>query len=99
MAERKGSAFRRRLRSAERFSERAIRRGSSCEKTPRSRSSALLVSVTRFDQRFRVFTKKRESLCPVGHALPRERRRDAVAVAREPRREHPALVESRARKS
>lgn len=46
--------FRRRLRSAERLSERAMLRGSSLENTPRSRSSALLVSVTRRDQRFRL---------------------------------------------
>src|SRR5262245_29982751 len=51
MAERKGSLFRRLLRSAERFSERAMLRGSSREKTPGSRSRALLVWVTRRDQR------------------------------------------------
>jgi hypothetical protein len=51
MAERNGSALRRRLRSAERLSERAIARGSFKEKTPLSRSRALLVSVTCCDQR------------------------------------------------
>ena len=51
MAERNGSALRRRLRSAERLSERAIARGSFKEKTPLSRSSASLVSVTCCDQR------------------------------------------------
>ena len=51
MADWKGSLFRRRLRSAERFKERAMLRGSSRENTPGSRSSALLVWVTRRDQR------------------------------------------------
>jgi hypothetical protein len=51
MAERNGSALRRRLRSAERLSERAIAPGSFKEKTPLSRSRALLVSVTCCDQR------------------------------------------------
>jgi hypothetical protein len=44
--------LRRRLRSAERFSDRAISLGSDCVKTPGSRSSASLVSVTRCDHRF-----------------------------------------------
>jgi hypothetical protein len=43
MAERNGLLLRRRLRSAERFSERAMLRGSSLEKTLSSRSRALLV--------------------------------------------------------
>ena len=51
MAERNGSALRRRLRSAERLSERAIARGSFKEKTPLSRSRASLVSVACCDQR------------------------------------------------
>src|SRR6266571_6742152 len=53
MAERNASLLRRRLRSAERFSDRAMLRGSSREKTPRSRSRALLFAVTRWDQRLR----------------------------------------------
>src|SRR3954454_19117735 len=52
MAERNGSIFRRRLRSAERLRERAISLGSSSVKTPSFRSRALLVSVTCWDQRF-----------------------------------------------
>jgi hypothetical protein len=55
MAERNGSALRRRLRSAERLSERAIARGSFKENTPLSRSRASLVSVTRCDQRLVFF--------------------------------------------
>src|SRR5437764_12333739 len=51
MAERYGSLLRRLLRSAERLSERAMRLGSRCAKTPRLRSRALLRSVTRCDQR------------------------------------------------
>ena len=51
MAERNGSALRRRLRSAERLSERAIAPGSFKEKTPLSRSRASLVSVACCDQR------------------------------------------------
>jgi hypothetical protein len=43
--------LRRRLCSAERFSERAMLRGSRREKTPWSNVSASLVSVTRCDQR------------------------------------------------
>jgi hypothetical protein len=44
--------LRRPLRSADRFKDRAMLRGSSFEKTPGSKSSALLVSVTFWDQRF-----------------------------------------------
>lgn len=51
MADRNGSALRRLLRSAERLSERATARGSAFMKTPCSRSSALLVLVTRLDHR------------------------------------------------
>ena len=54
MADRNGSLFRRRLRSAERFNESAMLRGLSRENTPGSKSSALLVSVTRRDQRLTV---------------------------------------------
>src|SRR5205814_10526327 len=46
IAERNGLLLRRRLFSAERFRERAMLRGSVREKTPGSRSSALLFSVT-----------------------------------------------------
>src|SRR5260370_39116128 len=52
MADRNGSVLRRRLRSAERFSERAIRFGSSKVKTRGSKASALLSFVTFCDQRF-----------------------------------------------
>src|SRR6266542_6695009 len=52
IAERYGLLLRRLLCSAERFSERAMRRGSSWANTPFSRSSALLVSITCRDQRF-----------------------------------------------
>src|SRR5258708_39769007 len=55
MAERNEPLLRRRLRSAERFNERAMARGLANENTPLSRSSASLVSVTRCDQR-RAFT-------------------------------------------
>ena len=51
MAERNGSVFRRRLRSAERLSERAMLRGSPRVNTPLSKSRALLVWVTCPDQR------------------------------------------------
>lgn len=53
MAERNGSAFRRVLFSAERLSERAIAFGSLFVKTPRSKSSASLRSITLCDH-FRV---------------------------------------------
>jgi hypothetical protein len=53
IAERNGSLFRRRLRSAERLSERAIATGSFLANTLCSRSSASLVRVTRCDHRFR----------------------------------------------
>ncbi len=46
IADWKGPAFRRVLASADRFSERAIRRGSSDVNTPGSRSSASLRSAT-----------------------------------------------------
>jgi hypothetical protein len=51
IAERNGALFLRRLRSAERFSERATARALRCLNTPRSRSSASLVRMTRADQR------------------------------------------------
>src|SRR6185437_118730 len=51
MAERYGSLFRRRLCSAERLSERAMRLGSFQVNTLRSRSNALLCVVTAADQR------------------------------------------------
>src|SRR3990172_3680266 len=51
MAERKGSAFRRVLTSAERLSEAAIFFGSFSVNTPCSRSSASERSVTSCDQR------------------------------------------------
>src|SRR5215475_1772008 len=54
MADRKGSAFRRLLCSAERFSDCAISRASSRAKTPCSRSSASLLRVTSADQYLRL---------------------------------------------
>jgi hypothetical protein len=52
MAERNGVDLRRELLSDDFFSERASARGLLSLKTPDSRSSALLVFVTREDQRF-----------------------------------------------
>src|SRR6266568_6533849 len=49
MAERNGSALRRRLRSAERLSDAAMARGLRSLNTPSSRSRASLVSFTRRD--------------------------------------------------
>jgi hypothetical protein len=51
IADRNGSDFRRRLRSADRLRESAMVRALDCLKTPPSRSMALLVWVTRLDQR------------------------------------------------
>ena len=45
-----GSFLRRLLRSAERFSERAMSEGARLVKTPDSRSNALLIRVTRWVQ-------------------------------------------------
>jgi hypothetical protein len=50
IAERNGSDLRRRLLSAERLSDKATAFGFGFLKTPDSRSSALLVAVTRPDQ-------------------------------------------------
>lgn len=55
IADAKGPDFLRLLRSAERFSDFAISCGLSFLKTPSSRSRALLVSITLFDQRFPAF--------------------------------------------
>jgi hypothetical protein len=55
MAERNESVFRLLLRSAERLSDRAILRGLVRVNTPRSKSRALLVLVTRWDQRRTLF--------------------------------------------
>jgi len=51
MAERNGSALRRRLASADLFREAAMARGELCVNTPGSRSSALLLFITWADQR------------------------------------------------
>ena len=59
MAERNEPLLRRRLRSAERFNERAMARGLANENTPLSKSSASLVSVTRCDQRLAFTTNFR----------------------------------------
>jgi hypothetical protein len=52
IAERNGALLRRRLRSADRLRDCATARGLRLVKTPRSRSSASLVCMTRADQRF-----------------------------------------------
>ena len=52
MADRNGSALRRRLWSADLFNDAAMARGERRVKTPVSRSSASLVLMTRADQRF-----------------------------------------------
>src|SRR5215831_11426402 len=63
-AERKGLLFRRLLLSADRFSDAAIRLGSRNVKTPLSRVSASLCSVTCCDQRRPVPAARRdEPLC------------------------------------
>lgn len=70
MADRKGSALRRRLASAERFSEAAIARGERCVKTPDLRSSALLSRVTLADQRRLVVVARRCVLVVRRRGLP-----------------------------
>src|SRR5262245_1394932 len=63
-AERKGLLFRRLLLSADRFNDAAIRLGSRNVKTPLSRVSASLCSVTCCDQRRPVPAARRdEPLC------------------------------------
>jgi len=64
MAERNGADLRRRLDSAERFSDRAIARGLFLVKTPGSRSSASLVCMTRRDQREPFFAGLRLPFAP-----------------------------------
>src|SRR6266446_4753627 len=59
-AERKGLLFRRRLLSADRFNDAAIRLGSRNVKTPLSRVSASLCSVTCCDQRRPVPAARRD---------------------------------------
>src|SRR5207248_3890777 len=54
IAERNGALLRRRLCSAERLSERAMARALDFLKTPRSRSRALLVRMTRADHCFAI---------------------------------------------
>src|SRR5438552_13299465 len=65
IAERNGALLRRLLRSAERLSERAIARALRFLNTPRSRSSALLVRMTRADQRLGccAISAAQQSLC------------------------------------
>jgi hypothetical protein len=60
-----GLDLRRRLRSAERLSERAMRAGSRCLKIRSSRSSASLVCITCFDQRRP--PRRGGLLCLTGH--------------------------------
>src|SRR6185437_16062462 len=85
MAERNGSALRRRLDSAERLSESAIARGVRLVNTPGSRSSASLVCITRLDHRFAPLAGMRLDLA--AWLLPdRGRRRDVVvAISMQPR--------------
>src|SRR5437763_10914750 len=74
MAERNGALLRRSLRSAERLSERATARGLRLVNTPRSRSSASLVRMTRADQRLPRFARvaiwkaREQSACLNGSA-------------------------------
>jgi hypothetical protein len=65
IAERNGALLRLRLRSAERLSESATARGLRWVKTPRSRSSALLLRMTRADQRLwvRGMTSSVQTIC------------------------------------
>src|ERR1051325_3372092 len=72
IAERNGLLLRRRLRSTERFREPAMLRGSVREKTPGSRSSALLFSVTCRDHCLTL----RFAICPTWP------RRDLLLAAR-----------------
>src|SRR5215510_10659729 len=62
-AERKGLPLRRLIFSADRFKDAAIRLGSRDVKTPFSRVSASLCSVTWRDQR-RPVRRRRAALCP-----------------------------------
>src|SRR5438105_13793169 len=76
MAERNGALLRRWLRSAERLSDLATARGEPLVKTPRSRSSALLVRMTCADQRLPRFAIRGAEQClclnggPVALLLP-----------------------------
>src|SRR5216684_3426346 len=79
-AERNGAALRRLLRSADRFSDAAIRLGSRDVKTPSSRVSASLCSVTRRDQR--PLVRERAA----GREEPRLRVRSPALRPRLPRR-------------
>jgi hypothetical protein len=68
--------LRRRLRSAERFNDAAMRFGSRLVKTPRSRSSTSLSRVTRADQR-----RPRDPLrVDLRRAVFRSDRRDELAA-------------------
>ena len=62
IAERNGALLRRRLCSAERLSDRAMERALRLVNTPCSRSSALLVRMTRADHRF-VIGETQQWLC------------------------------------
>lgn len=82
MAERNGVDLRRRLDSAERFSDKAIARGLFLVKTPDSRSRASLLCMTRRDHLEPVLAGVRRLAPPAW--LPPERvpRRDfAVAMS------------------
>src|SRR5262245_34113784 len=70
-AERKGLALRRRLASAERLSDKAIARGLPRVKTPRSRSSASLSRVTRWDHRLVLRAASCRRPCALERALDR----------------------------
>src|SRR5262245_12441893 len=92
-AERKGLALRRRLASAERLSDKAIARGLPRVKTPRSRSSASLSRVTRWDHRLVLRAASCRRPCPLVRARVRALLRMlffrallAIAVLRSPLR-------------
>src|SRR5262245_23271469 len=77
-AERKGLALRRLLLSAERFKEAAIRLGSRNVKTPLSRVSASLCSVTWRDQRRPLPARRDEAPCRRPRPLRPALRLDAI---------------------
>jgi len=84
IAERKGALLRRPLCSAERLSESATARGLRRAKTPFSRSSALLVRMTRADHR-RVPVPamlERQATYVPRDAGPKLARADGMEVAR-----------------
>jgi hypothetical protein len=83
IAERNGSLLRRSLRSADRFSDRAISAGSDQVKTPDSRSSASLVLETSRDQ-FRPLLTMRRHLRLLRAFVPYPRDRQHSLRAEQP---------------